>query len=103
MSVYKSVSYIKRLRQPYHGVIYGAVSVRVIFTHYFTDYTSRFFMRLVRSHSKAAHAVKNSSVNRLKPVSYIGKGTAYDNAHGVIDIGVLHFFVYLVLYQLLIF
>ena len=60
-------------------------------------------MGLIRSNSKAAHAVKNSSVNRLESVSDVGKGTAYDNAHGVIYIGVLHLFIYFVLDQFLIF
>ena len=65
VAVYESVSYVERLSQPYHCVIYGGVSVRVVFTHDFSDYTGGFFVRLVRSYSQSAHTVKDPSVYRL--------------------------------------
>ena len=71
--------------------------MRVIFTHYFTDDTRRFLVRLVRGDAKRMHAVQDPPVNRLESVSDIRKSTSYDNAHRIVDIRILHLIVYLVL------
>ena len=80
-----------------HGLIYGAVSVRVVFTHDLTDDTRRFLVRLIRCDAERVHAVQNPPVNRLEPVSDIRERTADYDAHRIVDIRILHLIVYLVL------
>ena len=77
--------------------------MRVIFTHNFTNDTGRFFVRFIRRYPQLAHAVKNSSVYRLQAVAHVRQGTADDDAHRVVDIGLLHFVMNLMLKHLLIF
>ena len=77
--------------------------MRVIFTHDFTNDTGRFFVRFIRRYPQLAHAVKNSSVYRLQTVAHVRQGAADDNAHGVVDIRLLHFVMDLMLQHLLIF
>ena len=77
--------------------------MRVIFTHYFTDDTCRFLERLVRCNAETAHSVKDSSVYRLESVPNVRKRSSDDYTHGVIDVGVLHFVMDLMLYHFLIF
>ncbi len=72
----------------------------MVFTHDFTDDTGGFFVWLVRRNAELAHSVKDSSVNRFQAVPCIRKSSCNDYAHSVIDIGVLHFIVDLMLDQL---
>ena len=103
VSVDEHVSCRERLRKSYHCIVDRAVSVRVVLTHYFSDNTRRLFMRLVRRNAELAHSVEYSSVHGLESVAHIGKGSAYDNTHGVIYVRIFHFVMNFVLYHSLVF
>ena len=77
--------------------------MRVVFTHDVADDTGGLSMGFVRGDPQTVHSKKYSSVYRLKSVPDIRKGSAHDDAHGVIDVGVLHLIVDLVLYHSLVF
>ena len=87
------------LRHFDHGFVDGTVSVRMVLTHYLTDDTRRFLVRLVRCDAEGVHAVQDPPVYRLESVSDIRKSTADYDAHRIVDIRVLHLIVYLVFYD----
>ena len=57
------------------GIVDGRVTMWVVFTHGITDYTGRLSMLLVRSEPKLIHCIEDSTLNRLKSVSYIRQGS----------------------------
>ena len=60
-------------------------------------------MRLVRRNAKLAHAVENSSVYRFQTVPHVRKGTSYNDAHSIVDVGIFHFIMNFMLFHALIF
>ncbi len=50
-------------------------------------------MRAVRTQAHIVHRVKDPALNRLKTVPSVGQRPAYDHAHGVIQVSLLHFLV----------
>ena len=40
--------------------------------------------------SLTEHSIKDTSMDRFKPIAYIGQCTAYDNGHRIVDISRLH-------------
>ena len=103
VTVHQCMTDIPRLRQSDHRIVNRVVTVRMVFTHDFTNDTGGFFVWFIRRHAQLAHAVKNSSVYRLQTVAHVRQGAADDNAHGVVDIRLLHFVMDLMLQHLLIF
>ena len=65
--------------------------MRMIFTHGISDDTGALSVRLIRSVVQFYHGIENSSLYRLQAVSYIRKGAGCNYAHGVFDVGFLHF------------
>ena len=97
VAVHEAVAHVPGLGQAYHGVVDGCIAVGVVFTHDFAHDTGGLFMGFVRRDAQGIQAVQNAAVDRLKAVPHVGKRSCNDYAHGVIDVGGLHFFVYLVL------
>ena len=74
----------------YQCSVDGTVSMGMVFTHGIAYDTGALSVRLVGTIVQLDHGIKNSSLNRLETVSYIGKSPGSDHAHGVIDVGFLH-------------
>ena len=62
----------------------------MIFTHCITDNTRTFTMRFVRTIIQFYHGIQYTSLNRFQTISYIRQCSGSDNAHGIVNIRVLH-------------
>ena len=79
------------LRHAGQRVIDRRVAVRMVFTHHVTGDAGALDVFLVPVEPELIHAVKDTAVDGLEPVTHVGKCAAHDNAHRVIEIGPLHF------------
>ena len=86
MSVYQCAALLEFLCHNYKGIINGAVSMRMIFTHGISNDTGTFTVRAVVADTELIHIVKGTALYRLQSVTYIRQCSGNDNAHGVVDI-----------------
>ena len=63
----------------------------VVLTKHITDTGSRLFKGFVRGQAAFVHGVQDPAMYGLQAVTNVGKGTANDDAHGVLDIRAFHF------------
>ena len=63
----------------------------VIFTHDFTDDARGFHIFSIPVKSTLVHRVEDTPMNRLQTIAHIRQRPADDYAHGVVEIGALHF------------
>ena len=62
----------------------------VIFTDDVTDDAGRFLIGFVSVVAKPVHGVEHATMDRFQAIPDIWKGAAYDYAHGVFHVGLLH-------------
>ena len=62
------------LGEAHHGIVDRSVAMRVIVTHHFTHDFSTLAIAAVWVQLQLAHAVQNSSLNRLQAIAHIGQG-----------------------------
>ena len=86
MSVNQCAAFFEFLCHYYKGIIDGAVSMWMIFTHGISYDTGTFTVRAVVTDAQLIHIVKGPALYRLQSVTYIRQRSGNDNAHGVIDI-----------------
>ena len=84
-------SHRERLRHAHQRVVDREIAVRVIFTHRIADDAGGFLVGLVGGEAVLVHRVENAPMHRLQPVAHVRQRPADDHAHGVIEIGALHF------------
>jgi hypothetical protein len=72
------------------AVIDRRIAVRVVFADYIADDPRGFLVRLVVVVTELPHGVQDASVNRLQAIADIGQGTADDDAHRIVQVGLLH-------------
>ncbi len=81
------------MRQPDDGVVNCAVTMGVVLTHDVTDDTGGLFVGSSGSIAAFPHAVEHPAMNWFETVSNIGKCTADDDAHGVVEVTALELFL----------
>ena len=91
VAVHQKVAHGEVLGKTHHSVVYGGISGRMVFTQNIAHAGGRLFERLVRGQAGFVHGVENAAMDRLQAVPHIRQGPANDDAHGVLDIGFLHF------------
>ena len=91
MAIDQNVAHREILSKTNHGIVNRLVTMGMVFTQYVTDAGCGLFERLVGSQAAFQHGVQDAAVNRLQAVTNVRKRTADDDAHGVFDIGLLHF------------
>ncbi|MCK7508801.1 MAG: hypothetical protein MZV70_35420 [Desulfobacterales bacterium] len=64
----------------------------MVFADDISDDAGRLLVGLVPVVLELAHGVEHAPVNGLQPVAHIGQRAPDDDAHGVIEIGLLHLF-----------
>jgi len=79
-----------RLRQAHQGVVNRRVTVRVVQTHDLADDTRALVPAAVGTVATVVHRVDHSAVHRFETVAHIGQRAPDDDAHRVLEIGVLH-------------
>jgi hypothetical protein len=67
--------------------------MRVKLTHHVAYNAGTFRERFVRPITTVIHGIQNSAMDWLKSVSHIGQGPADNNAHCIVQIGPLHFYL----------
>ena len=63
----------------------------MVLTQHITHAGSGFLEGFVGGQAAFVHGVENPAVYRLQAVPHIGQGPAYNDAHGVLNVGLLHF------------
>src|SRR5690606_26930824 len=91
LAVDQHVAQRKRLRHTDDGVVHGRIAVWVIFTDHIADDTRRLLVRLVVIVVQLAHRKQHATVHRLQTIAHIGQRPAYDDAHRIVQIGLLQF------------
>ena len=79
------------LRHARQRIVDRGIAVRMVFTHHVTGDAGRLHIFLVPVDPHLAHREQDAPVDRLQTVADIGKRTAHDNAHRVVEIRPLHF------------
>ena len=79
------------LRHSHQRVVDREIAVRVIFAHRIADDAGRFLVGFVGGEAVFVHRIEDAPMHRLQPVAHVRQRPADDHAHGVIEIGALHF------------
>ena len=90
VSVHQRIAHGKVLRQTDHCVIYGGISVGMIASQHVAHAGGGFLKGLVRGQVVLVHGVENAAVDRLHAVPHVRQGAPHNDAHGVLDVGLLH-------------
>ncbi len=90
LSVDEQRSHRERLRHANDRVINGCIAMRMVLTDDVTDHAGRFLVGFVVVVTELTHREKYAAMDRLEAVPDIGQGAADDDAHRVIQIGLLH-------------
>ena len=90
LTVDQHVAEGKILSHTHDGVVRGSITMRVVLTDNVTDYTGRFFVRLVVVVAHIVHGVQATAVYRLEAVAHVRQGSTDDDRHGVIHVGAFH-------------
>ncbi len=78
------------LRQAHHGVVHGAVTVRMIFLQTLADHTGALHVLAVVQHAHVMHGVQNAAMHRLQSVTDVGQRAPDDDRHRIIEIRTPH-------------
>ena len=90
LTIHHRIAHGPVLSKADHGVVHGAVSVRMVLTEHLPHDTGGFLVSPVGQDAQFEHAEQHTPVNRLQSIPHIGEGTRYDDRHRVIDVGRLH-------------
>ena len=78
------------LGETHKCIVNRSVSVRVIFTHDFTDDSRRFHGGVTFGESKLFHSVEDSAVDGLKTVADVRNRTSHVDAQGILQVRSMH-------------
>ena len=90
VAVHKRQPTLEILGHDYKSLVYGAVSMGMVFTHGIAHDTGALSIRPVIADAQLVHIVKRPPLHRLQTVPHIRQRPGDDDAHGVIDEGLLH-------------
>jgi len=91
LAIYQHIAHGKRLGHTHYCVVNRRVAVGVVFTDDIADNPGRLFVGLVPVVVQLIHREQYPPVHRLEAVPNIRQCPADDDAHGVIEIGLLQF------------
>ena len=90
LPVDQQVTHGERLSHAHDRVVDRRITVRVVFTDDVTNDPCRFLVGLVVIVPQLAHRVQHASVHGFESIPDIGQGATHDDAHRVVQIGLLH-------------
>ena len=88
---HEGVAHGEVLRQAHQRLIRRRVPVRMVFTQHVAHDARAFFRGIIERVVHLVHRVQHAAVHRLEAVPNIGKRSPHDDAHRVIEVGLLHF------------
>ena len=65
----------------------------MVFAEHFTHDTGGFAIGAVQADAHIVHGVQDAALDRLETIAGIRQGACHDHAHGVIEVGLLHFLI----------
>ena len=89
LAVDEGVTHGERLRHAHNGVVHRRVAVGVVLADHVADHAGGFFVGLVPVVVELVHGEQHAPVHGLEAVADIGQGAAHNDAHGVVEIGLL--------------
>ena len=90
VAVHQRIAEIPLLCHVDQGAVDGGITMRMIFTHRIADDTGALSVRLVGSVVQLDHGIKDPPLNRLQTIPDIRQRTGGNDAHGIVDVGLLH-------------
>ncbi len=78
------------LGHPHHGVVDGAVAVRVVLAHDVADDACRLLVGLAGGVALLVHAKEHAAVYGLETVADVGQRAADDDRHRIVEIRLAH-------------
>ena len=90
MTVHQRVAHGEVLGQTHQSVVDGGVAVGVVPAQHVAHAGGGLLKRLVAGQPVLVHGVEDAPVYGLQTVPHVRQGTAYNDAHGVFDIGFFH-------------
>ena len=90
LTVDQDIPHGEVLGHAHDRVVNGRIPVRVILTDHVADYAGRFLVGLVPVVGQLGHGIKHTPMHRFQTITHIGKRTAHDHAHGVVEIRLAH-------------
>ena len=69
------------------------VAMRMVLAKHLTDDAGGFAIGAVHADAHIVHGVQDAALDRLEAIACIRQGACHDHAHGVIEVGLLHFLV----------
>ena len=90
VAVHQHVAHGEILGQADQGVVNRGVAVGMVPAQHVAHAGGGLFERFVACQVVLIHGVEDPAVHRLQAVPHIRQGAAHDDAHGVLNIGVLH-------------
>ena len=91
MAVHQHIAHGEVLSQTHHRIVNRGVAVGEILTQHITDAGGGLLKGLIGGQAALIHRIKDPAVNRLQSVPDVGQGAAYDDTHGILNIGFFHF------------
>ena len=90
LPVDQQITHGKWLRHADNRVIDSSIAVRMVLADHVADDASRLLVGLVVVVAKFAHGMQHTSMYRLQAIADIRQGSPDDDAHRVVEIGLLH-------------
>ncbi len=90
VTVHHRVAEGEALGHPHQRIVDGGITVRMVLAQNLTHNPGALLVGLVGCHPQVVHTVQYAAVDGLEAVADIRQSPAHDDAHGVIDVGLLH-------------
>ncbi|MNS34195.1 hypothetical protein D3C72_663180 [compost metagenome] len=89
VAVHHRVAAGEVLREAHHRVVDRAVAVRVVLAQHVADDRRALAVLAVGGEVVLGHGEENAAVHRLQAVAHVRQRAAHDDAHGVVQVGLL--------------
>ena len=90
MALHQQISGIEGLCQTHHGVVYGGISMGMVFAQYIAYDTGTLTEGLIGGKTQFTHGIQYPPVYGLQAVPHIGQRPIHDDRHGIGDKALLH-------------
>ena len=90
VAVHQRVAHGEILGQAHQGIVHRSVAMGVVAAQHVAHAGGRLLEGLVRGQVVLIHGVEDAPVDRLQAVPHVGQRPAHDDAHGVLDVALLH-------------
>jgi hypothetical protein len=86
LAVDQRIAHVEILRHPDERIVNGRVAVGMVIPHDLAHDFGGLAIGPVGGQTHFVHAVQNTAMHRLEPVTDVGKRPANDHAHGIIEV-----------------